>query len=43
MREDYLCNECEDNAEMGGFGWASGYAYDDYALASVGWGSDEDY
>jgi hypothetical protein len=43
MREDYLCNECEDNAEMGRFGWVGGYDYDDYALASAGWGSDEDY
>jgi hypothetical protein len=42
LREDYLCNECEDFAEMNS-GWIAGYEYEDYVLASAGWGMDEDY
>ena len=41
--EDYLCNPCEDDVEMRRFGWVGGYDYDDYALASAGFGMDEDY
>jgi uncharacterized protein YlaI len=41
--DDYLCNPCEDDVEMRAFGWVSGYDYEDYALASAGYGSDEDY
>jgi hypothetical protein len=42
-RDDYYCNECQDTMEMRVNGWSSGYEYDDWALASAGWGMDEDY
>jgi hypothetical protein len=42
-RDDFYCNPCEDDLEARQFGWVSGYDYEDYALASAGWGSDEDY
>ena len=39
--EDYICPECYDSEEFGFYettGWA-----DSDALASAGWGMDEDY
>ena len=40
-REDFYCEPCEDDLEARQYGWVTNF--DDYALASVGWGNDEDY
>lgn len=43
-RNDYYCQPCEDDLEARHYGWIAGdYDYEDYALASAGWGLDEDY
>jgi hypothetical protein len=43
-RDDFLCDPCEDEQIARHYGWIAGdYDYEDYALASAGYGSDEDY
>ena len=41
-RDDFLCDPCEDDQIARHYGWI-GNDYEDYVLASAGWGSDEDY
>jgi hypothetical protein len=43
-RDDFYCQPCEDDQEARYYGWVVGnYDYEDYALASAGYGSDEAY
>jgi hypothetical protein len=40
--DDFVCDVCvSHNEEVSS--WYGGYEYEDYALASAGWGMDEDY
>jgi hypothetical protein len=41
-RDDFYCNPCDDDLQARYYGWMPNNA-DDYALASAGYGSDEDY
>jgi hypothetical protein len=43
-RNDFYCNPCEDDQVARYYGLVVGdYDYEDYALASAGFGMDEDY